>query len=34
VDASNTSEARQKNRRTEVVLTPDLSELYKLIDKY
>jgi len=34
VDNSNTSEARQKNRRTEVVLTPDLSELYKLIDKY
>ncbi len=34
VDARNASDARQKNRRTEVVLTPDLSELYKLIDKY
>lgn len=34
VDTRNTSDARQKNRRTEVVLTPDLSELYKLIDKY
>ena len=34
VDARTTSDARQKNRRTEVVLTPDLTELYKLIDKY
>ena len=34
VDARNASDARQKNRRTEVVLTPDLTELYKLIDKY
>lgn len=34
VDARATSDARQKNRRTEVVLTPDLTELYKLIDKY
>jgi chemotaxis protein MotB len=34
VDDRNTSDARQKNRRTEIVLTPDLSELYKLIDKY
>ncbi len=34
VDARNTTDARQKNRRTEVVLTPDLSELYKLINKY
>jgi chemotaxis protein MotB len=34
VDARNTADARQKNRRTEVVLTPDLTELYKLIDKY
>ncbi|HBE43808.1 MAG TPA: cell envelope biogenesis protein OmpA [Bacteroidales bacterium] len=34
VDAKNTSDARQKNRRTEVVLTPDLTELYNLIDKY
>jgi len=34
VDARNTSDARQKNRRTDVVLTPDLSELYDLINKY
>jgi chemotaxis protein MotB len=34
VDSRNTADARQKNRRTEVVLTPDLTELYKLIDKY
>lgn len=34
VDEANTPEARQKNRRTEIILTPDLTELYKLIDKY
>jgi len=34
VDSRNTADARQKNRRTEVVLTPDLSELYDLINKY
>jgi len=34
VDSRNTSDARQKNRRTEIVLTPDLTELYRLIDKY
>jgi len=34
VDARNTTDARQKNRRTEIVLTPDLTELYRLIDKY
>jgi len=34
VDERNTDDARQKNRRTEIVLTPDLTELYKLIDKY
>ncbi len=34
VDARNASDARQKNRRTEIVLTPDLSELYDLINKY
>jgi chemotaxis protein MotB len=34
VDNRNTQDARQKNRRTEIVLTPDLTELYKLIDKY
>ena len=34
VDVRNTQDARQKNRRTEIVLTPDLTELYQLIDKY
>ena len=34
VDDRNASDARQKNRRTEIVLTPDLTELYRLIDKY
>ena len=34
VDPGITSDARQKNRRTEIILTPDLTELYKLIDKY
>ena len=34
VDNRNTPDARQKNRRTEIVLTPDLTELYELIDKY
>lgn len=34
VDANNTGESRTKNRRTEIILTPDLSELYKLINKY
>jgi chemotaxis protein MotB len=34
VDDRNASDARQKNRRTEIVLTPDLSELYELINKY
>jgi chemotaxis protein MotB len=34
VDERNTQDARQKNRRTEIVLTPDLTELYRLIDKY
>jgi chemotaxis protein MotB len=34
VDPANTPEARQKNRRTDIILTPDLTELYKLIDKY
>jgi len=33
IDPSNTAEARQKNRRTEIVLTPDLSELYRIIDQ-
>jgi chemotaxis protein MotB len=34
VDDHNTDAARQKNRRTEIVLTPDLTELYNLINKY
>ncbi len=34
VEAADTPEARQKNRRTDIILTPDLTELYKLIDKY
>jgi chemotaxis protein MotB len=34
VDERNTSDARQKNRRTEIILTPDLTELYQLINKY
>jgi len=34
VDPANTSDARQKNRRTEIILTPDLSGLYKLINAY
>ena len=34
VDEHNTDDARQKNRRTEIVLTPDLTELYNLINKY
>ncbi len=34
VEPNSTSESRTKNRRTEIILTPDLSELYKLINKY
>lgn len=34
VDSNNTATAKQKNRRTEVVLTPDLSKLYELINSY
>lgn len=34
VDDHNTPDARQKNRRTEIILTPDLTELYQLINKY
>jgi chemotaxis protein MotB len=29
---SNTAEGRQKNRRTEIILTPNLDELYKILD--
>jgi chemotaxis protein MotB len=34
LEPNTTNESRQKNRRTEIILTPDLTELYKLIDKY
>lgn len=34
VDARKTAEARTKNRRTEIILTPDLSELYKILESY
>ncbi|MCU0376962.1 MAG: OmpA family protein [Bacteroidales bacterium] len=34
VDPLKTVEARQKNRRTEIILTPDLSELYKILESY
>jgi chemotaxis protein MotB len=34
VDERNTADARQRNRRTEIILTPDLTELYNLINKY
>jgi len=34
VEAGDTPDARQKNRRTEIILTPDLTELYDLINKY
>jgi chemotaxis protein MotB len=33
VDKNDTNDARQKNRRTEIILTPDLTELYKLINQ-
>jgi chemotaxis protein MotB len=32
IDPSKTAEARQKNRRTEIILSPRLDELYKLIE--
>ena len=32
VEAANTSEARAKNRRTEIILTPKLDELFKIIE--
>lgn len=34
VDSRKTAEARTKNRRTEIILTPDLSELYKILESY
>jgi chemotaxis protein MotB len=32
VDKSNTEEARRKNRRTEIILTPKLDELFKILE--
>lgn len=34
IDGRDAADARQKNRRTEIILTPDLNELYKIIDRY
>jgi chemotaxis protein MotB len=34
IDISNTTDARTRNRRTEIILTPDLTKLYDLINKY
>jgi chemotaxis protein MotB len=34
VDAANTKEARTKNRRTEIILTPKLDELLQIIDAH
>ncbi|MBE0667081.1 MAG: OmpA family protein, partial [Bacteroidales bacterium] len=34
VDPAKTVDARQKNRRTEIILTPDLSALYKILESY
>ncbi len=34
VDNAKTPEARRKNRRTEIILTPDLSELNRIIESY
>lgn len=31
LDASKTAEARKKNRRTEIILTPKLDELLKVL---
>jgi chemotaxis protein MotB len=33
VDPANTAEARKKNRRTEIILTPKLDDLLKLLDQ-
>lgn len=34
VDPAKNTAARQKNRRTEIILTPDLGELYRILDSY
>ena len=32
IDKSSTPEARKKNRRTEIILTPKLDELFKVLE--
>ena len=32
LDEGKTPEARQKNRRTEIILTPNLDELYRILE--
>jgi chemotaxis protein MotB len=32
IDTADTKEARQKNRRTEIILTPKLTELLQLFE--
>jgi chemotaxis protein MotB len=32
VDPAKTAEARQKNRRTEIILTPNMDELLKILN--
>jgi len=32
VDPANNKEARSKNRRTEIILTPKLDELFQIIE--
>lgn len=34
IDLANTTEARQKNRRTEIILIPDLDKLYNILEGY
>ncbi|MDC0584474.1 OmpA family protein [Bacteroidales bacterium] len=34
IDKSKTPEARRKNRRTEIILTPKLDELFQILDNY
>jgi chemotaxis protein MotB len=34
VDPAKTPDARQKNRRTEIILTPDLTDLYRILESY
>lgn len=34
VEKAKTTEARQKNRRTEIILTPNLDELYRIIESF